>query len=450
MEFSGSSYPQPTPQQNDPLGTIGKLNTIQQQGLSIDKQKLENFNQKYDIVERGLGNLVNQPDLDGDHFIKTYQNFVKAGVMTPEQAAQEMSSVPTRNGSKSEQDYKKRLYKLAETHLLNAQEKKAAIDHYTGQNTTVNNGNQVIPGVQGQLRATGNGMTPGGFQQTAPSIPTQMPPGTAGFDTQGNPTFQGPATTAPQYIPPPSKGGVSSLPIAPANNSPVNAANNQGGAAIAPGPPVQFEEGRKNYNEDVAHATQKLTQAQPAIQAVKLMDPEVIKGLTGTGPLAKKATDILSALKGVGLIDTSINDPVAQRQELVKKLARYLSDNPAGQRSDEAQKLVQKANADPDYHLLPALVNLTRDNVASDRVEAARAMAFATDENGKRIKNPDFSGYQFHRAEFPNKIDQRAFKLDMMSSNERKELQDKIKKESKENQTKFAESYAIAKKLNMY
>lgn len=450
MEFGGSSYPQSAPQQNDPLGTISKLNTIQQQGLSIDKQKLENFNQKYDIVERGLGNLVNQPDLDGDHFIKTYQNFVKAGVMTPEQAAQEMSSVPTRNGSKSEQDYKERLRKLAETHLLNAQEKKAAIDHYTGQNASVDTGQNIISGRQGAIRATGQGMAPSPFQQGS-YTPRQLPVSTPGVDQNNNPAFN-PGGNAPVTV---QSGG--SLPVAqPAQpKSPFAATAGPTGAAaqgntFRPGPPVQFEEGRKNYNEDVAHATQKLTQAQPAIQAVKLMDPEVIKGLTGTGPLAKKATDILSALKGVGLIDTSINDPVAQRQELVKKLARYLSDNPAGQRSDEAQKLVQKANADPDYHLLPALVNLTRDNVASDRVEAARAMAFATDENGKRIKNPDFSGYQFHRAEFPNKIDQRAFKLDMMSSDERKELQDKIKKESKENQTKFAESYAIAKKLNMY
>jgi hypothetical protein len=450
-EVDTSSYPKmPVAQQQNPLDTISKIQGIQRNQLGIDKQKLENYNEKYNIVHRSLGNLVNEPDLTGDHFINTYQDLVKSGVMTPEQAAKEMTMVPTKVGSKSEQDYQQRLRKLAETQLLQAQEKHDALTHYFGQNASVDNGNQTIFGNQGAIRPTGTGAGPAPFQQTGASLPKQLPVGTAGFGPNGEPQFQGPATAPPQFIPPVGKGD--KPPRLPVNNGPAvgEAATpaervGQGAAAantISPGPPINFTEGKEQYNKDIAVATDKLNQIKPAQQALKLMTPEILSGLTGTGPIAKKASEVLSALKGVGVIPTSIDDPVAQRQEVVKKLARYLSDNPAGQRSDEAQRLVQKANADPDYHLLPALVNLTRDNIALDRVQAARALSF---------EDKNFSKYPLHRAGFPNAIDERAFKLDLMPAKERDELIDKIKNtDSKTEREKFINSLRIAKKLKMF
>lgn len=440
MEFNGSSYPQPTPQQNDPLGTIGKLNTIQQQGLSIDKQKLENFNQKYDIVERGLGNLVNQPDLDGDHFIKTYQNFVKAGVMTPEQAAQEMSSVPTRNGSKSEQDYKERLRKLAETHLLNAQEKKAAIDHYTGQNASVDTGQNIVSGRQGAIRATGQGMAPSPFQQGS-YTQRQLPVATPGVNQNNDPSFN-PGGNAPVTV---QSGGA--LPVA-ATAGPTGAAAQDN--TFRPAPANQFSEGQKQVNEDLATGSAKLQAMKPAQQALKMMTPEVLSGLTGTGPIGNKVTKAISAVGGVLGLPKGLDDRVAARQEIVKKMNAYVSQSPVAGRSDAAQILAEASSPDPNVQTLKALVGLTRDAIALDRIHAAKSLDFMTDDKGNQVKNPDYSAYPFKRGRFPNAVDEDAFKLDLMSKEERKELQERKEKESPEAQQKFRTSVAMARKLGMY
>lgn len=432
-----SSYPKlPTTQQN-PLDTISKIQGIESNQLGIDRQKIAKYNEQYNVVHRTLGNLVNEPDLTGDHFINAYQGLVKAGVMTPEQAAKEMSMVPTKAGSKSEQDYQQRLRKLGETQLLQAEETHNAIGNYFGANADKDAGNQTAFGNQGQIRATGTGVGPSTFKQTGSSLIKNPAPGTPGVDQNNNPTFQ--PNAPPQYISPP--GAVQSAPSLP-STGPTGATAQ--GNTFRPAPATNFTEGKDQYNKDIAVATDKLTQIKPAQQALKLMTPEVLSGLTGTGPIADKLTKGISAVNGVLGLKGDLADKVAARQEIVKKMNKYVSNSSVAGRSDAAQTLAEASSPNPNVQSLKALVNLTRDAIASDRVEAARALAF---EN----KGNNYQEYQSHRANFPNNIDTDAFKLDLMAPKERDELIEKMKKsDNKLERERFINSLRIAKKLNMF
>lgn len=474
MEIDTSSYPKlPTTQQQNPLDTIAKMQGIQKNAIGIDQEKIKLYNEKYNVVHRALGNLVNEPELSGDHFVNTYQDMVKAGVMTPDQAAKEMSMVPTKAGSKSPEDYNRRLRQLAETQLLQAQEKHDAVTNYFGGQGTIQNGNQTITGNQGAIRPTGTGAGPAPFQQTGQSFPTQLPVGTPGVDKDpnspnfGNPTFQGPATAPPPSIPPPGKGDrPPRLPIAP----PLNGVNGPGepkvgepatprervaqGANtpinIAPSQPVQFESGRTALNEDLASGSARLQAIKQPQQALKMMTPEVLSGLTGTGPIGDKITKTISAVGGVLGLPKNLDDRVAARQEIVKKMNAYVSNSPVAGRSDAAQILAEASSPNPNQQSLKALVNLTRDAIALDRVHAAKSLDFALDEKGNQAKNLNYSEYPVKRGKFPNAVDEDAFKLDLMSREEREELQERKEKESPTAQQKFRTSVGIAKKLGMY
>ena len=277
-------------------------------------------------------------------------------------------------------------------------------------------------------------------QQMHLNLPTATPGGTQAFGQQplSPPVQQGVPVPRPR-LPVDTSSAVNPRTV---NGQPQNLT----GQIIPPRPtgpmlsqPPAFEEGKKQYAEDIAQASQTLQAIKPAQQALKLMDPEVIKGLSGTGPIAEKTTKILSALQGVGILNTT--EPVAARQELTKKLAQYVGTSPLGNRSDAAQALKEAGSPNPNVQTLPALVNLTRDAIALDRVNAAKALAF---------DDKDFSKYLQHKGSFANNIDERAFKLDVMPKDERDKLRAQIKKESKAKQDKFQTSIDLADRLKMY
>ena len=449
MEFSGSSYPKAEAQQSDPLSTISKLNTIQQQdqqiqknAIGIDREKLQLFNEHSNTVKRAIGGLlaVPQGELTSQHFLDVYQNLANHKLMTSEQLAKEASSLPTLAGSKSPQDYEARLRKVAGTQLMQAETAEQMVNHFAGNPASLDTGNQIVLGNQGRTQVTGNGVEASPFTQTGNSYPKQIAPGTTGVDIKNNPAYQGTASGPPQSFGPP--GSKPALPVAPTAGP--TGATAQGGGALRPAPPANFTEGKEQYNKDVAIATDKLTQVKPAQQALKLMTPEVLTGLTGTGPIAATLSKGISAVNGVLGLKGDLADRVAAREEIVKKMHKYVSNSSVAGRSDAAQILAEASSPHPNVQSLKALVNLTRDAISSDRVEAARALAF---EN----KGNNYQDYQSHRANFPNNIDTDAFKLDLMPPKERDELIEKMKKsDNKTERERFINSLRIAKKLNMF
>lgn len=487
-----SSYPKAAPvQQQNPLDTISKLQGIQRQQIGISKDKLDLYNAHWDNIQKILGHLANKPDLESKDFVDELQKAVKSGAMTPEQYATEISALPSLSSiqrkypnatpEQHNQILQQQLKQTAENHLIAGTDRNAQINWYAGNNP------RMIDVGEGQVPAQ---EFRGAIRPTGPMVKTGLQPNTQQFippgkDAQGNDigtgrnapigeanpqdTFRGNAlpvagSTAPivpnrvKTVKPPP------LPIGP-DYSPVNPARNAAGkpnnltgpeTPMIGSPPMgtgeAVEGGLKAYQEASANSGKILNRVKPAQQAIRLMDPEVIKGLTGTGPIAEKASSILSALQGVGLVSKG-TDRVAQRQELVKNLAGYLSQSPSAQRSDEAQALAAKANANPDYHLLPTLIDVTRRNIARDRIMAAAPLAFKNfdEKTGKTTQRTDWHNFTSHNSEFPNSVDERAFMLDSMPEKERKSfIQNMLNNTKGEEKAKFVRSMKLAQRLNMY
>jgi len=456
VDIDTSSYPRAAPiAQQNPLDTIGKLQSIEQQRIGIDQSKLKLMNDRYQHVNHYFASLAAKPDLTDKDIVDRAQELVKMGIMPPEAFAQHVSSIPTqakidrenpglspeqRNAMGTEA---KRQWLIQKG--LQAEENHNMLNSIYGTNQNIDTGQTILPGSQSPIF---------GFRQRSPAIQQQLPVGTPVATPQGTQALGAQPQVPPQGGSPIIPNRVRTvpalpLPIRPGEppvGEPATATERvaQGFNSITPrGPmlsqPPSFEEGKKQYSEDINQASQTLQALKPAQQALKLMDPEVIKGLTGTGPIAEKATKILSALQGVGILNTS--EPVAARQELVKKLKQYIGSSPLGQRSDAQQMLREEGSPSANVQVLPALINLTRDAIALDRVNAAKALAF---------NNKDFSQYLSHKGSFANSIDERAFKLDIMPADEREKLRQQVKKESKMKQDKFLASVELAKRLKMY
>lgn len=438
-----SSYPKPAAPTN-PLDTVGKVIDIQrgqqalQSGaLTVDKQKLDLVNQRFGEVAKTMTGLINKPDLDETKVRQNFQNNVKLGYMTPEMAATAISQLPPTQGLKP-QEAAAVLKQHLETQLTHAMTIQEAINFHYGQPGTVPTGNATQPVVTSPQF---------GMRSTGLPIQQQMPPTTPGFDQNtGQSGYTGPnpnAVTAPPPMPgtPMVPGSQPTpLPIARPDTAPATFAQRSN---FGPAPPPLFEEGKKAFTEDQAQALGRATALKPAEQALKLLP-----GLR-SGPTTETFNKAVAALKANGIIDTeTANDPTAIYQEVNKKLSQYVGNNPNVSRSDAGQALAEAGSPSVSHQISPALIKLTRDAIALDRVQIARPNAY-TDANGNQRK--DLQNYGQHRATFPQSIDERAFGLSDLPSDERQSLVkgmlDKYKKNPNDPEAKkFLRSYDIAKK----
>lgn len=440
------------------LDTVGKLQGLEQQSISIDQNKLKLVNDRYGIMSKELQGLMGDPDVDFNKVAARYQNLVNLGLMDSKMMAHSLQDVPTD---------KAKIPEYLKMKALQAGSIVEALNATYGAPKLVNNGQQDIPSREGVF-------VKGGIQRDPQGVPfqRQVPPTAEVRDTNptlpngqpnpgyGSSSLQGPQAEQPTPgLPVARPAGAPQMaprPTAPINPSPLpvgtdtlpdgstrtvgpNTAPRYSPSGLSTGMPPLFEEGKKQYVEDQNLATQKLTAIKPAIQALPL-----IKGLT-TGIGSETYNKALAGLSNLGLVSQGQTDKAAIYQELTKKLANYVSNNPVGQRSDAAQTLAEAASPSPKAQINPALIKLTKDAVILDRVQAARANAF---------EGQDYSKYGEHRSTFPAKVDERAFGIDLMDPEERgKLLSDMNKKlnsskaaERAEGQ-KFRRSLAIVDKL---
>lgn len=434
------------------IGVEAAEKGLESQQLGIDKQKLDLVNQRFGEMAKGFTALINDPEVNPDKVSQYVTNQVKLGYIPAEMAAQTLSQLPPTQGMPPQQASQV-IRKHLEQQLQHAQSTVEAINYHAGQPGTMSVGNAVQP-----VRTSPQ---PGfGIRSEGLPIAMQQPPDTQEVDqATGERRYRGvqPPVSAPGMVtapppmgnqptaapvPTPSPRPRSAMPVEPVRETfdqRFDAAQSPRGGLAAPSP--MFETGLKQKVEDQNIATSKMQAAKPAIQALKLMP-----GLS-TGPGTAQFTDLMAGLKAWGLADIKENDdPTVLRQKIEKKLAGYIANSGIASRSDAAQVLAEAASPNPKKQLLPALMDLTRDAIVLDRVEAARPAAF----EGK-----DLSKYGDYRSTFPQSIDERAFGLDMMEKDKARALLTRMKHKYEKNPKdpevlKFAKSLEIAKKQGFF
>lgn len=450
-----SSYPKF--QNQSFLDTAGKWQGLEQGAVNLQQSKLKQINDQYNLINSELAAFANDPNATKEQVAARIGNFAKMFNLKPDvtnDLMRELQMAP------SAQSY-------AEKALVKTQATQEKINFLYGTPGLYSQGQQDTPVVTSPRF----GMRPTGLP-----IQRQIPPTQPTVNEEGTPTLQGPmAPVAPPGI---STGpGQRALPVAnPSNVNPVRtqritpdqSINLTGEGKTITGVDVQdapatfaqrfpgpsgpsvgmsplFEEGKKAYTQDQLASGAKMLAAKPAIQALPLMQTPGFL----SGPLTDQFTKVVAGLKSTGLIDIQdTNDPTAIRQEVAKKLYQYVSNSPVGQRSDAAQTLREASSPNPNVQILPALVKLTKDAVALDRVEALMPNVF---------KGKDYQNYLKHKGTFPQSIDEKALTLDLETEEKSRSLVDDMAKKLKSSNArernsaeKFFKTLKMAKDQGFY
>ncbi len=438
-EVDTSSYPKAA-MPVSPLDIAGKIGGLQQQKLAIDQAKLDQANQALTYMTRAMGSLG--PNASKEDYLKVGQNAVDQGLVpqnTLNTYAQRLQAAP------DSQSFYKEFMTAAADH-------QQQIQMHTGLNSTAQDNKNVFQGKTDVMT--------GGFKP-ATQMPIQIPVATPGYDQNNQQVFEQPAGPSgvvpvprprPMPIQPLAAPAPTTGPTGPTvettggpNSPPATFAQRTDAAFphLTAGPTPLFPEGKDAYTKDQLSASARSQAIKPAIQALKLMH-----GIS-TGPATEKITDLVATAKALGLIDIKeTDDPTVIRQEINKKLAQYVGNNPNVSRSDAGQALAEAGSPSAKVQILPALQNLTRDAVALDRVKILQPRAF---------EGTDYQNYIKHQGKFPDNIDERALTLDMLPEKDRDKLVNSVKNqykngnaEEKKKAERFIETLTLAKKHGIY
>lgn len=430
LEPDVSSYNQPLPV--SPLDVAGKVGSLQQQKLSIDQAKLDQANQGLTYMTRAMGALG--PDATKEQYIKAAEQAVKMGLVPPQQLKVFAEKAAAAPDSKS-------FFNEFMTSAATAQEQ---IAYHIGRNKDMQDAKNIYSGVELPV-SKGGGFAP------ATRMPVQIAPGTPGYNPQNEQVFEQPegpsgVVPVPRARPALPVERPASGPTGPTRDitaeTPTSIANRL--EPLKAGPSPLFAEGKDTYTKDQLMSAGKGQAIKPAIQAYKLME----KGLA-SGPGTEQFTQAVAALKAWGLVNINeTDDPTVIRQEVNKKLANYVSNNPNVSRSDAALAQTEASSPNAKTQILPALKNLTRDAIALDRVQMLMPQAF---------KGSDYQNYMKHKGTFANSVDEKALTLDLMDDKERNSLVTKMQRDyekgdatAKKKAVRFFETLKLAKEARVY
>lgn len=442
-----SSYPKlPTTQQN-PLDTISKIQGIQRNNIAIDSDKLDLFNKHSNTVKRGLGGLLAIPEgeLTFDSVNNQYKKFIDAGIMTPEQYAKEVSSMPTQAGSKSPQEYEGKVRKFLGAQLMQAEETGAMINHFAGTNTTQSDNQNVVSGTEGGVTVGPHGLgrksfQPGSYTPLQPPMGTEfVPPATP---QNPNPAPQKVIGGSPPITYPVGKTG--GLPVA----QPPNAAGGFQGAApglktvqgqYAPGVQEAAKvtgqasgEQLARHREMVANYQQRVLPLEKGIDALEKL------GTKGSGPGTETINNFKSFLLSnvPGITEEQLSS-VKDFDSAKKYFTQYVNENGSTGTND---KLAAAFSGNPST----SISNAVAKDVAKTALSLAK-MQVAMNQEFEKTGLPD-DQYSKWQAKNFNKYDPRAFGVNLMTSETRSKL---IKNMTADEKAKFKESVNAAEKLGL-
>lgn len=441
-EVDTSTYPRAAPpQQQNPLDTIGKIQGIQKNAIGIDQEKLKLVNQKWDYGSKVLGSLLNKPDLKGEDLVDAYQELVKNGVKTPDQAAKSMTEIPTlaeikRNNPNATTEQAQSLHSQKLKDMTSYQLMKGAsiieqLNHAYGSNPSMMEG--------GNYKQPQN-VYRGALQPTGGPIPMQLPVGTPGFDPNTNrevpigaPSFSpGPTGRSSGY---PGQGGVP-LPVTnpnapiqpravqtvPAPPLPANLRPPQQ-SAVSPGSPPFGQKGAEEVagaksGEMLAHDREAANNFQRRIFPLKQAIPEMeTLGTKGTGPgteaINKIKSFVLSNVPGLSEDTFKGLSTVQTFDKANKYMTDYVNQNGNTGTND---KLAAAFAGNPSVHISNA--------AATDVLKSALALERMKQAQLGEFEKTGLPANQYSRwaAQWNNQQDARAFGVDLITKEKRDKM----------------------------
>lgn len=450
-DFDVSSYPKPQPQPSG-LQIAQQIGAVQQQNLGISQAKLDQANQALNYMTRAFGSLP--PDAGKEDYLKVGQNVVDMGLVPQamlQTYTQRLEAAPTAQAFRNE-------------FLGAAASHQEQIQNYNGNATSINNGAQVIPGMQsGPLSSN-----PGAFTPSGTSLPVQPPPTTPINLPDNQPGIIG---AQPPIVAPSRPGG---LPVAPQNNAPVaparqprplsslttaparsgptgptvqtagpgttqespnfsqrfSAAYPAAGGPIATGPIPGAAEAQKavglqsgtDYAADLTRAKNYQADLYPMQKVLDIVKEE---GPQAFGPGTSQLTNLKSAIVTWGgpSVDQKTIDNVSNVEQAKKYLVQMARSSGSTGTNDQ---LAAAFEANPNTTMSGATIeNVVKSNIALRKMQMGQTLLFGQQKDAAGNTLPD-SEYSKWISKNQNVLDPRAFGFDMMDDKAKNKLVDSM------------------------
>lgn len=425
------------------LDSAKEFQSLAQGKTTLEQSKLKLINDRYNIINKEISTLANNPNATPEMLQKVGQQLVNQKLIPADMYATTLKEMPT--DPSQVQPYLKRVL----SRISSTQE---AINQQYGVPGTLDTGQGIVPistsATEG-IRQTGNiiqkQMSPSELNQLE-TVPNQER-GTNDITTRGQilnrlggPNVVGGgqvAPMAPQANVAPTPRLPVAMPAAPQSNA--GAARPSVGIPTPapvdsiPGASPMLASGIDKLQKDQELSTSKMTAAKPLAKALSL-----VSGLI-TGQGTTPFNDVKAFAQNIGAISGNEPNPTAVYQEANKYLNQYISQN--GSRSDADQALKEMSSPNIGKQISPALVKIIKNTIAQDRIQAARAQSFTG--------NP--AEYGKHSSTFPQSQDERAYSIDLIAPKERNALLKEMlvtKKNTAEGK-KFRQSLELADSLGL-
>jgi hypothetical protein len=423
-----SSYKTPDPV--NPLTMVKDLGAIAQQKQTLDASKFDLAKKHYDTLSNEVGAIASDPNLNPELVQGKVQNLVKMGLLTPQQAAQTLTTMPT---PQQLAQNPKALSLWAQQQLMRVQSAQQQFDSTFGRTQSVsdNAGTGFV-----SINPRSQTIEPAGG--SAPYIPNRLSPAelaaqaTVGVTGEGAPLtgtnrqrIQGadPAllnTPSPFNAPMPPRrpnalmgGQGAQAPVAPAQATarPTSAPTTT--PVVPEGRPIEqpMPPAIEQRQGDLRNASRLSTGLQPLGNAISLLE----KATPGAaGPTSEAMNQIKNFLVTVGAIDpnSKIANEAAARTEIEKYLNQQIAAAPGFSRSDASQAFAASSNPNLSGSVKAAL-QLSRTVYALNKMQAAMPDSF---------KSNNVNDYPIFAANWMAEHDPRAFGLDVMDKKEADKL----------------------------
>lgn len=386
-----SSYPKLPATPPNFLDTASKLQTLQSGAIQNQQQQLTLIQQRFKAVAGQIPGLLAKPDLNQSDIQQFYQNNVKNGFITDDQAAMKLSQLPPTQGMPAAQ-----AALILKNHMGNelqtAQSTMEALNYHLGEKGQGDNGASTFSTLSSPKPGFAGNPQAGGVIQPQPGIPTQPPPtqpivsqGAPGQPARGTPGIVGPS--APPTGLPTQPGG-SILPFKPGTTPPQ--IMSAGGVPTTGAPtavktqsftPTGLPPGAGTAMEASGQALAQARQSGasfqrdvfPLVQAI----PELEKlGTKGTGP----GTELRNKLKSFvlsnvpGVKESDFNGSVGDYDKATKYLTDFVNQTGSSGTND---KLAAAFAGNPSTHISnAAAVDVAKSALALRRMQHAQYLAF--------------------------------------------------------------------------
>lgn len=466
--FSTDSYPKASlPVQQSPLDIAGKLGSMQQQAINIDKAKLDLMNTHFGLVNQELSTIIGDKSTTPEQAVQRLTTFGKM-INLPAPVMQKM--IGEFQGLKTPEDVQKQ----AQLTLMRGMDIQQKINLAAGQGGLVDTGQGLAPIVtQSPLRGGAVTRAPGYIQKQVPvtaetvdseqflpdgspnpnygqrrlygpqpeqsvqpSLPAQRPSAPAQQPSMLPP---GPVTDKRVLGPSSNFGGniVSVVAEPPTFRDRFDAAFKPRGPAtgLAPGEAEAFQEVAGQSGKQMALDRQSAATFQREILPLNQAIPALEKlGTKGTGPGTETLNQIKSfILSNVpGVKESDFNGTVGDYDKAKKYLTDFVNQTGSSGTND---KLAAAFAGNPSVHISnAAAVDVAKTALALRRMKQAQLI-----EADKANVSP--AQYSKWASQWNNRQDPRAFGFDMMDKDKAKKM---IEKMTPEEKAIFARSLRIA------